>query len=105
MHYRINNIAITIIKTTNAINVPPTATAVTLDSRSKWSAFISKKRETISVVLNDYLNVKQTDGVQIHIECRYMYPAGLIAKIKGQLLLITRQQYCNAGYTFLEQTS
>lgn len=104
-HYRINNIANTIIKTTNAINVPPTATGITLDSRSKWSAFISKKRETISVDLNDKLNVKQTDGVQIHIDCRDMYPAGLMAKIKGQPLLTTRQHFCNAGYTFLEQTS
>ena len=64
-----------------------------------------KKGKTISVVLNDKLNVKQTDGVQMHIDCRDMYPAGLIAKIKGQPLFTTRQQYCNAGYTFLEQTS
>ena len=44
LHYRINNIATTIIKTTNALNVPPTATDVTSDSRFNWSAFISKKK-------------------------------------------------------------
>ena len=45
LNYRIHNMATTIIKTTNALNVPPTATGVTLYSRSKWPVFISKKKE------------------------------------------------------------
>ena len=44
VHYLINNIATTMIKTTNAHTVPPTATGVTFDSRFKWSALISKKK-------------------------------------------------------------
>ena len=44
LHYRINNVATTIIKTTNALNVPNTATGVTLDSIFKWSAFFSKTK-------------------------------------------------------------
>ena len=62
VHYRINNIATTIIKTTKALNVPPTATGVTFESTFMWSAFISKKkREKTSITWNDYITT----------ECKY----------------------------------
>ena len=41
-HYRITNTATMIIKTTHALNVPPTAAGVAFDTSTNGSSFISK---------------------------------------------------------------
>lgn len=58
LHYRINNSATTIIKTTNVINVPPTTTGIKMESIYMISAFISKKKRNYFSCLEQLIQCK-----------------------------------------------
>lgn len=73
MHYRINNIATAIIKTTNALSVPPTATGVTFESTFMRSASISTKKGKEVNTLQRLTQYLTNENVQV--QTHSMYPA------------------------------